>query len=87
MQCLERPREKLPAQKQWQAMKKQCAEQWKQSEIRTSITSGCEPGGRSSIPECKEQAIYKNGHWSAPLKSHDFLGSFCSDGAAALTHS
>jgi hypothetical protein len=34
MQGLDRPREKPPAQEQWQAIGKQCEEQWKQSEIR-----------------------------------------------------
>jgi hypothetical protein len=34
MQGLARAREKLPAQEQWEAMEKQCEEQWKQAEIR-----------------------------------------------------
>jgi hypothetical protein len=46
MQGLETATERPPAQQQWKTMekqwKKQCAEQWKQSEIRRVLTSGCE---------------------------------------------
>ena len=56
--------------KQW---KKQCAEQSKQSEIRTSVTSGCEPGGRSPpFPSVKNRRSTKTDVGVPPLKSHDF---------------
>jgi hypothetical protein len=34
MQGFDRAREKLPAQEQWEAMEKQCEEQWKQGKNR-----------------------------------------------------
>ena len=43
MQGLDRPREKPPAQEQWQAIGKQCEEQWKQSEMQARAYIGVTP--------------------------------------------